>query len=615
MGRTNLVYANPVRDPGFAALLSLLPGLGQFYNGENRKGLLFLDVALFNYLLLALVTLAPVIAKSLREFGLQYGLKVNHAVLGLLSQLQIGSPASLIIFGLVIAFVCYAVRDAYDRAILLKRRAIYSDSVIELNEAASGSYLIHASIVGALAVIALFFLMPKPLSKQIVEIQFINTIQTNTRVKPKTDVRAVQNNKAKTRNFEKERPIQRVPPKSEISKTDKQMEKSAANSASIPASASSASSVSSASSGALSSPASSAPSSSVSASAPASASASSALALASVATRAASLSSASSSLKPPVPYLPVRSQLRPVLPTLVSLQGPVGSSQQLNVLPKTIAVSSFVPLPSSSQSNADNKKLSALPSVIPSNGFPQSKSRGTESSIMPAERRGNGSEMLDLSNLKESSQEFFQGSGGKSFAPKMPTGTSGIRDFANVSGPVHNPVAVGSGRKTGVVPMTLGSDPSGKDGKSEASQGIPKPVRGLGARGNSPIRIIPQVGSPISGTGDKPINIVGPLGDETPSTLKDVDFTRYMADLQRRIKKQWFPPKDMQSRRVKVMFKIHSSGSLSNLRLVEGTGYPLADQAALTAVQNASPFMSLPNGAPDNVDIEFTFDYNVFLGK
>lgn len=34
----------------------------------------------------------------------------------------------------------------------------------------------------------------------------------------------------------------------------------------------------------------------------------------------------------------------------------------------------------------------------------------------------------------------------------------------------------------------------------------------------------------------------------------------------------------------------------------------------MTAMQNASPFAALPDGAPADVDIEFTFDYNVFHG-
>lgn len=92
------------------------------------------------------------------------------------------------------------------------------------------------------------------------------------------------------------------------------------------------------------------------------------------------------------------------------------------------------------------------------------------------------------------------------------------------------------------------------------------------------------------------------------------DFGPYMADLQRKIKRAWFPPKGMESKRVSVVFTISSSGHLSGLRLDKSSGEALADQAGLKAIENASPFRPLPPGAPDHVSISFVFDYNVFAG-
>lgn len=169
------------------------------------------------------------------------------------------------------------------------------------------------------------------------------------------------------------------------------------------------------------------------------------------------------------------------------------------------------------------------------------------------------------------------------------------------------PVEMGRGHHIGKGTKT-GSDP---DGDSD----IPAPAR-AGKHSNSgdgPIRIVPSAGSPITGPGDKSMNFAGPKGDTTvPDTTKDVDFSAYMADLQRRIKRAWFPPKNTEKNRVKVMFKIHNGGEMSNLRISETSGLAIADQAALQAIQSAAPFRHLPPGAPENVDIEFTFDYNVF---
>jgi len=58
----------------------------------------------------------------------------------------------------------------------------------------------------------------------------------------------------------------------------------------------------------------------------------------------------------------------------------------------------------------------------------------------------------------------------------------------------------------------------------------------------------------------------------------DVDFGPYMADLQRRIKAAWHPPKGNESKRVVVVFKVHRDGSLSNLRIDHSSGVAVCDQ-------------------------------------
>ncbi len=98
--------------------------------------------------------------------------------------------------------------------------------------------------------------------------------------------------------------------------------------------------------------------------------------------------------------------------------------------------------------------------------------------------------------------------------------------------------------------------------------------------------------------------------------IRDVDFGPYMADLQRNIKRSWHPPKRNESKRVVVLFKIHKNGQLSNLRIDRSSGLDVVDQAALRAIETASAnFRAFPEGASNDVDIQFTFDYNVFSGK
>lgn len=155
------------------------------------------------------------------------------------------------------------------------------------------------------------------------------------------------------------------------------------------------------------------------------------------------------------------------------------------------------------------------------------------------------------------------------------------------------------------------------------TQDLPKPAapspESPGAESSSPgtvSAIIPRVpGVPGAGglgvAGNPPPNS-RPGAPPSIAAKKDIDFGPYMNDLQRRIKRSWRPPRGNESKRVIVVFKIGKNGELSNLQIKKGSGFQPSDSAALLAIQNAAPFARLPEGAPSSVDIEFTFDYNVF---
>jgi len=104
---------------------------------------------------------------------------------------------------------------------------------------------------------------------------------------------------------------------------------------------------------------------------------------------------------------------------------------------------------------------------------------------------------------------------------------------------------------------------------------------------------------------------VPPLG--ATAAQANLWFRPYMADLQRRIKREWFPPKGNESDPVVVAFKVEYGGQLSNLRLEKSSGIAEADQAALKAVQKAAPYRPLPSSF-DQVEVQFTFDYKQFNG-
>lgn len=104
-----------------------------------------------------------------------------------------------------------------------------------------------------------------------------------------------------------------------------------------------------------------------------------------------------------------------------------------------------------------------------------------------------------------------------------------------------------------------------------------------------------------------------PNGRPGIDAIREPDFGPYMRELQRRIKMNWNPPKGNESKRVVLLFKIAKDGRLLSCSVFKSSGLPSADNAALNAVKLTAPFKPLPaEFKGQSIDIQFTFDYNVF---
>ena len=104
-----------------------------------------------------------------------------------------------------------------------------------------------------------------------------------------------------------------------------------------------------------------------------------------------------------------------------------------------------------------------------------------------------------------------------------------------------------------------------------------------------------------------------PNGRPGIDAIREPDFGPYMRELQRRIKMNWDPPKGNESKRVVLLFKIAKDGRLLSCSVFKSSGLPGADKAAINAVQATAPFRPLPaEFKGQSIDIQFTFDYNVF---
>ena len=162
------------------------------------------------------------------------------------------------------------------------------------------------------------------------------------------------------------------------------------------------------------------------------------------------------------------------------------------------------------------------------------------------------------------------------------------------------------------------SKPSGN--YNSGSQNTPKPVIASGGYGNGTGTRVPSNTGTGRGSTYSPGG--GNVGNPSPGNPKGspgVDanqkalFGAYMAALTQRIKSNWDPPRGEESKRVVLLFTIAKDGRLLNIKVIKSSGNTLADKAALHAVELSAPFRPLPAGFNgSSVDIQFTFDYNVF---
>lgn len=141
---------------------------------------------------------------------------------------------------------------------------------------------------------------------------------------------------------------------------------------------------------------------------------------------------------------------------------------------------------------------------------------------------------------------------------------------------------------------------------------------GTGSRtGSSSGRTLASAGSTGSRGGSGSVGNGGPGGNPNGpwgvDALREPNFAPYMRELQSRIKYNWDPPKGNESKRVVLLFRIAKNGQLLSNRVSKSSGLAAADRAALNAVEVTAPFRPLPAEFKGQyIDIQFTFDYNVF---
>ncbi len=195
--------------------------------------------------------------------------------------------------------------------------------------------------------------------------------------------------------------------------------------------------------------------------------------------------------------------------------------------------------------------------------------------------------------------------------PQPPTARPSIK-------PPSTPKAIPKPTSAFKIPVPSGGQKSGSystgpisgSGTAAKSGGSYAPTPSLAPTGGS------SAGTRLATGGGGTGNIGNPGGGGGApgiDAIREPDFGPYMRDLQRRIKMNWDPPKGNESKRVVLLFKIAKDGRLLSCRVFKSSGLQSADNAALNAVKLTAPFRPLPaDFRGSDIDIQFTFDYNVF---
>ena len=195
-------------------------------------------------------------------------------------------------------------------------------------------------------------------------------------------------------------------------------------------------------------------------------------------------------------------------------------------------------------------------------------------------------------------------------APRPALKPSSPRPTAKPQGNFNIPIPKTSAPKLAGTPG--GPVTASRSGSSKSGGGVSAPSPSFAPRGSSGGRFSSTGSSGSRGNVGNP-GPGNPKGAPGIDAVKEPDFGPYMRELQRRIKMNWEPPKGNESKRVVLLFRIGRDGRLLSNKVLKSSGLAVADNAAKAAVELTAPFKPLPpEYKGSSVDIQFTFDYNVF---
>lgn len=90
------------------------------------------------------------------------------------------------------------------------------------------------------------------------------------------------------------------------------------------------------------------------------------------------------------------------------------------------------------------------------------------------------------------------------------------------------------------------------------------------------------------------------------STIHEIDFGHYVAQVQNKLMHSW----QYRGSGPVVAFRIYRDGHICDLRLTRSSGNEQFDKDGLNIVNDNAPYPPLPEGGPESVELQFTFQPN-----
>ena len=93
---------------------------------------------------------------------------------------------------------------------------------------------------------------------------------------------------------------------------------------------------------------------------------------------------------------------------------------------------------------------------------------------------------------------------------------------------------------------------------------------------------------------------------------KDLNLGPYLAEIRRRVRRNWNPSQPSQNRHTILAFAIQRNGQITALRIIQSSGSKTSDSESLEAVQKSAPFAALPPNFPRQ-QLKVKFNFNIFF--